>query len=239
MIIYKTTNLINGMIYVGMDSHDNPNYFGSGKLINRAIIKYGVTNFTKETLEVCDLGNIYEREKYWIEKLNSRNKKTGYNLCVGGRGCLGYKWNKKQREQKSQWMKLHPVKSSLGKKWSPELRKKQIASRIGHKCNKKTREALLRANIGKTCSDEKKQKISKGNKEYWTAYYKIHKRDPATSAKLSRRLKSYWKNREMSEEMKKKRSDASKAWWKRDRENIIKNLNKARRERLYDRKQNA
>lgn len=29
MIVYKTTNLLNNMIYVGKDSNDNPNYLGS------------------------------------------------------------------------------------------------------------------------------------------------------------------------------------------------------------------
>ena len=37
MIVYKTTNLINGKIYVGKDSNDNPNYLGSGQIIKSAI----------------------------------------------------------------------------------------------------------------------------------------------------------------------------------------------------------
>jgi hypothetical protein len=32
MIIYKTTNLINGRFYVGSDKYNNPKYLGSGKL---------------------------------------------------------------------------------------------------------------------------------------------------------------------------------------------------------------
>lgn len=47
MIIYKTTNLINGKIYIGFDSHNNPEYFGSGKLIKMALKKYGTSNFKK------------------------------------------------------------------------------------------------------------------------------------------------------------------------------------------------
>lgn len=47
MVIYKTTNLINGKIYIGQDSKDRPNYYGSGKLIHRAIKKYGKENFKK------------------------------------------------------------------------------------------------------------------------------------------------------------------------------------------------
>ena len=33
MIIYKTTNLINGKIYIGKDEKNTPNYIGSGLLI--------------------------------------------------------------------------------------------------------------------------------------------------------------------------------------------------------------
>ena len=53
MIIYKTTNLINGKIYVGKDSKNNNNYLGSGKILNLAINKYGIENFKKETLCEC------------------------------------------------------------------------------------------------------------------------------------------------------------------------------------------
>lgn len=85
MTIYKTTNLMNGKIYVGQDSHDNPEYLGSGLLIKRAIKKYGKENFTKEILEECDCQDLLnEREVFWIKELNSTNLKIGYNICKGG-----------------------------------------------------------------------------------------------------------------------------------------------------------
>jgi group I intron endonuclease len=85
MIIYKTTNLINGKIYVGQDRHNNPMYFGSGTLIKNAIKKYGVNNFKKEVLEVCDsYDKMNEREIHWINELKSNDLTIGYNLRKGG-----------------------------------------------------------------------------------------------------------------------------------------------------------
>jgi group I intron endonuclease len=92
MVIYKVTNLMNNKIYIGQDSKNNLNYLGSGKIIKRAIIKYGKDNFTKEILEYCDNKQILDlRERYWIAKYNSKNKNIGYNITNGGEGCLGLK----------------------------------------------------------------------------------------------------------------------------------------------------
>jgi hypothetical protein len=35
VIIYKTSNLINGRIYVGKDKHNNPKYLGSGNIFQQ------------------------------------------------------------------------------------------------------------------------------------------------------------------------------------------------------------
>ena len=70
MIIYKTTNLINGKIYIGKDSNNNPDYYGSGTALKKAISKYGKENFKKETLDSCTKENINEREIYWISETN-------------------------------------------------------------------------------------------------------------------------------------------------------------------------
>lgn len=87
MIVYKTTNIINGKIYVGRQLHDNSNYIGSGKIMRRAIEKYGKSNFKKEILEQCpSIEILNEREKYWISFFNSTDKNIGYNIMEGGQG---------------------------------------------------------------------------------------------------------------------------------------------------------
>ncbi|MEX0596844.1 MAG: GIY-YIG nuclease family protein, partial [Candidatus Paceibacterota bacterium] len=54
--VYKTTNLINDKIYIGIHETKNlnDNYLGSGKLLKRAIEKYGSQNFKREYLFIFD-----------------------------------------------------------------------------------------------------------------------------------------------------------------------------------------
>lgn len=86
-IIYKTTNLVNGKIYIGQHfTSANDGYLGSGKLIKLSIKKNGKHNFSREIIEFCNEENINEREDYWIEKLDSRNPEKGYNIARGGIG---------------------------------------------------------------------------------------------------------------------------------------------------------
>ncbi len=92
MVIYKTTNLINGKFYIGKNKNNNNWYLGSGKLLLYAIKKYGKENFKKEIIEVCNsLEHMSEREIYWIDKLNSRDRNIGYNIQIGGDGGDNYK----------------------------------------------------------------------------------------------------------------------------------------------------
>jgi len=87
MVIYKTTNLINKKIYVGKSLKNKNSYMGSGTILNKAIKKYGKDNFIKEIIDYADtLEELNAKEIYWIEKLNSTEKKIGYNIAKGGTG---------------------------------------------------------------------------------------------------------------------------------------------------------
>lgn len=135
MIIYKTTNLINGKIYVGQDLHNNPKYFGSGLILKNSIKKYGKENFVKETLEYCNNKNeLNEKEIYWIEKLNSRNRNIGYNISSGGvyGDTLTNNPNKIEIIKKIS-------KSNKGKKRSDDTKLKLSLSLKGHKLDEKTK----------------------------------------------------------------------------------------------------
>jgi len=84
MYIYKTTNLINGKIYIGKSEKDfNENYYGSGLILKKAIKKYGKDNFIVELIEKHDnIDSLNDREKYWIDY----HSKNSYNIAEGGSG---------------------------------------------------------------------------------------------------------------------------------------------------------
>ena len=87
--IYKTTNLINGKIYIGQhkaETYDN-SYYGSGKILKLAIKKYGIENFSNIVLAYCDSKEELDRlEKQLIKQYDSRNPDIGYNIAFGGEG---------------------------------------------------------------------------------------------------------------------------------------------------------
>jgi group I intron endonuclease len=83
---YQTKNNINGMLYVGRHSTDNisDGYIGSGKLLQRAIKKYGKNSFTMEILCFFDsLSELIEEEKLIVDE-DWCNKSTSYNIVCGG-----------------------------------------------------------------------------------------------------------------------------------------------------------
>ena len=87
MIVYITENLINGKRYIGRDMYDNPTYLGSGKLLNKAIKKYGRENFKKTTLQRCNsLDELKSVEEYWIKYYNASTNEKFYNILDGSTG---------------------------------------------------------------------------------------------------------------------------------------------------------
>lgn len=92
--IYKTTNLVNGKIYVGKHeaSTFDTGYIGSGAVFNKALKKYGKENFKCELIEAVDSKeDLNTREKFWIARFKARDTKIGYNISEGGEGNPGYK----------------------------------------------------------------------------------------------------------------------------------------------------
>lgn len=84
--VYKTTNKLNGMEYIGVHSTDNidDNYLGSGTYLNYAIKKYGRENFIKEIIESFTTRKeslLKEKELVSIKYVQNISV---YNLVLGG-----------------------------------------------------------------------------------------------------------------------------------------------------------
>ena len=87
MIVYITTNIINGKKYIGKDEANNPNYLGSGKIFKEAIKKYGKDSFIKEILaEANNREDLCKLEKYYIDYYNANKSEMFYNITEGGNG---------------------------------------------------------------------------------------------------------------------------------------------------------
>ena len=178
MIVYKTTNKLNGMIYVGKDKHNRDQYLGSGlKLIN-AINKHGKSNFKKETLDVCDTEQeLALREIYWIAKLQALDPTIGYNIAEGGNGgntrknytnteMMNYKCKLSEGVRNSEAYKTS-VAERKGKARPEHSRKMKelyasgdiVPHNKGKKCLDHVKKALAKANSGRKLTQEHKSKI--------------------------------------------------------------------------------
>jgi|TARA_R110001592_G_scaffold347352_1_gene640829 protein subunit release factor A len=86
MIIYKLQQQKTNKVYVGYSVNDNPNNFGTGKYIKRAVKDFGTTAFKREVLEIFNndesLSDVLKRVEYWISKFKSDNSKYGFNETV-------------------------------------------------------------------------------------------------------------------------------------------------------------
>lgn len=85
-LVYKTTCLINGKIYIGQhQTYDpNDNYLGSGIELNEDIKKFGRENFKREILfDFDNLNDMDNKEKELVTEEFVARPDT-YNMRVGG-----------------------------------------------------------------------------------------------------------------------------------------------------------
>lgn len=171
MIIYKTTNNLNSKIYVGQSTKNDPNYYGSGKLISYVIKKYGIENFTREILCECSsLEELNEKEIFWIKELNAMDKNIGYNLHPGGNFGDMSKCENFQIEMKSEHhrKKMGDIKREFYANNPKEKEKTGIAIKtsIAHQTVVKSEAYRNKMREIKTNpSDEIRKKMSEGRKK--------------------------------------------------------------------------
>lgn len=136
-VIYKTVCKINEKIYVGQHKTEilEDGYLGSGKLIRRAISKYGVENFNREILEIVDtFDEARKKEEFYIQLYDSTNPIIGYNITK-------FAWG--------------------GQPITEEARKKISSKLTGRKLSDETKRKMSKPKPERTA--EHKEKISKAN----------------------------------------------------------------------------
>lgn len=91
-IIYLTTNIVNGKQYVGqrLTKYDSDKYFGSGKLILKAIQKYGADSFKRIIVDRADNREEANRKELFWQKFYNCFNPRGYNITVGSLAEIQY-----------------------------------------------------------------------------------------------------------------------------------------------------
>jgi hypothetical protein len=170
-IVYKTTNLVNGKIYIGVHGTDDleDGYLGTGRIIKKAIKKYGKENFKREILFNFDNPDeAYKKEKELVTEKFVKNPNT-YNLFMGGLG--GRKFTEDQRRQRKKWLEKNKHKFNYKKgeehhcygiKLSKE-RCEAISKRMAGENNPMYKVGENHPLFGKALKKEHKLNISFGN----------------------------------------------------------------------------
>lgn len=181
--IYEITNIINNKTYIGQHvcpkdklPDEDKSYMGSGVLLTKAKKKYGIENFTKEIIAICNSRKEADILETQYIKIYREIGKAEYNLAAGGKGSSGVKHSEEFRKRDSEMMKslwtneeyrnnmieVHKGKISWarGKKFSDEYCLKLSESHKGFKVSDETKEKISIANKGKVIPEEQRGLIS-------------------------------------------------------------------------------
>lgn len=146
MLLYKITNIVNGKLYIGITSktlkrrwqgHASAARRGRKNRLHSAIRKYGEENFIIELLqETQNYKELVQLEIDYISKLETTNKKIGYNMTIGGEGTAGYEFTDKDRRKMADNMTGKSYEDRFGKEKAQEIKAKKslLQSRENNPC---------------------------------------------------------------------------------------------------------
>lgn len=216
--IYETTNLINGMKYIGQHKSDvfDPSYLGSGVRLNKAINKYGRNNFTVELITWKDTKEELDwEEKKCIYFWKQFYKTNLYNDASGGDGGNTCRYKSKEeineiakRRNKILTGQIYIHKDNILKRVNPidfeNIYKKDGWERgftkelIEKQKNARNYDVIISKLNKVEITEDRKKKISKSVKKLWCndAYRELQSNSH--------------KGNKLSKESKKKISDANK-----------------------------
>lgn len=166
--VYKTTNILNGMYYIGVHKtkHPNDNYLGSGTYLRFAIEKYGEENFVKEVLFIFQTSKeAYDKERELVNSDFLKEENT-YNLCIGGNSNSFENINLNIELRKAKNKKAQLAMIATGFYKTPEFIARKSARIKQEYADGKRRvhESFPQAFKGKKHSEEYKEKMSEFQK---------------------------------------------------------------------------
>lgn len=171
--IYLTTNLINGKVYVGKHKSAtyDEHYYGSGKIIQNAIKKYGIKNFSNEMLYEADtLEDLNTKEKYYIKKYRELYGNNCYNIADGGDG--GDTFSGKSEEEQNAFIEKMTI---INKKRCNTVEFKTKMSIAGHKRYIDENERKLQSERSKKAWSN--PELIEAQRKRVKEYYKNHTKD--------------------------------------------------------------
>ena len=144
--IYSITNSVNGKVYIGQSINihsrlqQHKKCHSSEMVVTKALLKYGISSFIFEVVELCDPTLLNEKERYWISLKNSIVP-IGYNCTSGG-----------------------DSKGTI----SEQTRKAMSKAQKGKTVTTNTKEKLRAINTGKQHKESSKEKASVASKNRWS-----------------------------------------------------------------------
>jgi hypothetical protein len=195
-LVYKITNKIDGMIYIGQTTqriisrvlkHIRYNRFYIGKALN----KYGIDSFDISIVDIASSKKeLNEKEIYWIKKFDCKSP-NGYNLTDGGEGCFNPTKETRLRMSKSH---VGHIGYNKGKVFSEATRKKMSEAMKKRKLSPEHIKNMSESLKGRKSPMEGKHHTDSTKKKISDAKLGI-KDDLKTRKKKSEGMKLSWKRR--------------------------------------------
>lgn len=166
MIVYKISNKVNGMLYIGITTKNlehrwkmHLNWARSMKpyKLHEALNILGKDNFLIEQIDSAeDFKSLKDLEKKYIKSYNCIYP-NGYNLTAGGQGVLGIKFSNETKKRLSELGKIRGNKNMITK----EAIEKSRISRTGKKRTVAQKMTMAKNRIGKGLLNDAARKHSK------------------------------------------------------------------------------
>jgi group I intron endonuclease len=198
MIVYKITNQINSMVYIGVtrktvaqrwSAHINVMRGKNQRLLYVAMREHGHENFSIEQIAVAQsLEELGSLEAQYIKELNCYIP-NGYNMTSGGFGSMGYSMTEEVRQKIIDGRRKNPPvfsaesrarlsAAAIGRVIPREAVERQLAKRRGAKRTPEQCLAISSGRVGKGLKNDAARKHPKENILLALALIKENKKQP-------------------------------------------------------------